>query len=113
MLPSYMAADVAAQQLVYYTVFPFSIPLPMRAAVAEVITRSNYALVIGNFEMDWEDGEIRFRSGLSFRDLPLSPALLDNAITPAVQAMERFIPAIVNVMQGNDTPADAISRAIV
>jgi hypothetical protein len=30
-----------------------------RAPPAEFITRANYGLIIGNFELDFEDGEIR------------------------------------------------------
>ena len=111
-LPSYLAVDAPAQQLVYYTVFPFSIPAERRGAVAELLTRSNYELVLGNFEMDVDDGEIRFRSGLSFRGIPLSPVMIHNAIAPAVGSMERFIPGIINVMQGKDSPAEAIEKIL-
>ncbi len=33
-------------------------------AVAEFITRANFGIVIGNFEIDFSDGEIRYKTSI-------------------------------------------------
>ncbi len=44
-----------------YTVFPVKAPEEKRGAVAAFLTRANYGLILGSFELDFDDGEIRFK----------------------------------------------------
>src|SRR3954467_14939357 len=53
---------VDLEQFIFYVVMPVRAPAQMRLAVAEYITRANYGLRIGNFEMDFDDGEVRYKS---------------------------------------------------
>jgi hypothetical protein len=80
----------------------------MYAQVAEYITRANYGLRIGNFEMDYSDGEVRYKSSLDFEGEPLTPKLIKNAMYPAVHTMDLYLPGLLGVMYGNKTPAEAI-----
>lgn len=50
--------------LFFYSVCPVNIPEDRRPAVAEYITRANYGLYVGNFEMDYTDGEVRYKSSI-------------------------------------------------
>jgi len=45
-----------------YSVMPDPIPEPSRQAVALALMNANYDLSGGNYEMDEEDGEVRFRT---------------------------------------------------
>src|SRR5579884_4552646 len=47
---------------------PIFAPVYRRAEVCEALTRANYGLWMGAFEMDLNDGEIRFRIGLPVED---------------------------------------------
>jgi len=47
--------------LVIYLKIPFHTPKEHFPAVAEFICRANWDLVIGNFELDYLDGEIRYK----------------------------------------------------
>ena len=33
-------------------------------AIAEFLTRTNYSMIIGNFELDFADGEIRYKTSI-------------------------------------------------
>ena len=46
-------------------------PEEMRVPMAEFLTRANYGLRIGNFEMDFEDGEVRYKSSVDFEGIEL------------------------------------------
>ncbi len=43
-------------------VCPINADEASRPMVAEYITRANYGLMVGKFEMDYSDGEVRFQS---------------------------------------------------
>lgn len=92
-------------QFLFYVVAPVKAPESARPAVAEFITRANYGLRIGNFEMDYRDGEVRYKSSLDFEGIALSPPLIKHAAYPAVQTMDRYLPGLMAVIYG-DKPAD-------
>ena len=79
-------------------------------AAAEFIARANYGLRIGNFELDFNDGEIRYKSSLDFEGAELTPSLIRNTIYPAVQTLDRYLPGLMKVMYGAATSQDAIAE---
>lgn len=66
--------------LLFYALAPFKVPEDARMAVAEFITRANYGMRIGNFELDLRDGEVRYKSSLDFEGATLTPALIQHTI---------------------------------
>ena len=109
-LRCYAQIRVDLEQFIFYVIAPVKAPEEVRAAVAEYITRANYGLRIGNFEMDYRDGEVRYKSSLDFEGTDLTPMLIKNAIYPAVQTMDLYLPGLLGVMYGNKTPAAAIQE---
>lgn len=101
---------VDLEQFLFYVVMPVRVPEQMRPAVAEFLTRANYGLRIGNFEMDFSDGEVRYKSSLDFEGDELTPALIRNAIYPAVQTLDRYLPGIMAVIFGGKSPEAAIAE---
>lgn len=53
-----------------------------RAAIAERITRIHFGLVSGNFEMNWEDGEVRFRTGIELTGISPTIELIAALVQP-------------------------------
>jgi len=45
-----------------FTVAPVVIPEEHRLKMAEFISRANYGLILGNFEIDFLAGELRFKA---------------------------------------------------
>lgn len=101
---------VDLEQFLFYVVMPMRVPADRRVAVAEFLTRANYGLRIGNFEMDFDDGEVRYKSSVDFEAAELTPTLIRNAIYPAVQTMDRYIPGVMTVIYGGKTPAEAVEE---
>lgn len=99
-----------ARQLLVYAVAPNSIPEELRGAAAEFLTRANYGIYIGNFEMDWSDGEVRYKSSIAFEGCALTYSLVRNAIYPAVHMMDKYLPGLLKVAYGGKIPADAIKE---
>ena len=60
---------VGDETVTCYHTAPIKVPVEQRAAVSEFITRANYGLTKGNFEMDFSDGELRYKTTISQHDL--------------------------------------------
>jgi len=101
---------VDLDQLMFYVIAPVKAPEELRLAVAEFVTRANYGLRIGNFEMDFDDGEVRYKSSLDFESATLTPELIRNAIYPAVQTTDRYLPGLMAVIYGGKPPAEAVAE---
>lgn len=97
------------EQLLFYVIASVRAPETARSAVAEFITRVNYGLRIGNLEMDFDDGEVRYKSSLDFGGETLTAGLVKNAIYPAVQLMDLYLPGLMNVIHEGRSPIDAIA----
>jgi hypothetical protein len=97
-------------QCIFYSVCPVNAPDHKRMAMAEFLTRVNYSTVIGNFEMDLSDGEVRYKTSIDVQDDHLSSNLVRNLIYTNVVIMDRYLPAIMNVIYGNVPPAEAIAK---
>ena len=51
---------------------------------------------------------MRYKSSLDFEGALLTPALIRNAIYPAVQTLDRYLPGLMSVIYGGQTPEVAI-----
>jgi hypothetical protein len=106
----FIRAEEEERRVVVYSVCPFNIPEERRAATMELLTRANYGLILGNFEIDLADGQVRFKTSLSLGSAPLTEALVDRLVIPNLHAMNTYLPAIARMVDGDLTPAEAISR---
>ena len=109
-LRCYAIVRVDLEEFLFYAVAPVKVPDEVRMAVAEYLTRANYGLRIGNFELDYSDGEVRYKSSLDFESQSLTPDLIRNAIYPAVHTMDRYLPGLLRVSFGGATPHEAIEE---
>src|SRR5688500_12466181 len=64
---------ISGTRLHCYSVLPTIVPQEKQREVMEYLTRANYGLSIGNFEMDLRDGEIRYKSSVDMADGELTP----------------------------------------
>lgn len=98
------------QQFLFYVIAPVKVPEEKRPLVAEFLTRANYGLRLGNFEMDYEDGEIRYKSSIDFEGVELPSILIRNMIYPSVQTMDRYLGGILKLIYGEADPKQIITE---
>ena len=84
-------------------------PEERRPAAAELITRINYGLRLGNFEMDFADGEIRYRAGIDVADGELTAEMVDAVIGATAGTVDRYFPAIMSFLWSDMAPEDAVA----
>ncbi len=109
-LRCYAIVRVDLEEFLFYAVAPVKVPEEVRMSIAEYLTRANYGLRIGNFELDYSDGEVRYKSSLDFEGQILTSDLIRNAIYPAVHTMDRYLPGLLRVSFGGATPHEAIEE---
>ncbi len=109
-LRCYAIVRVDLEEFLFYAVAPVKVPEQVRQAVSEFLTRANYGLRIGNFELDYSDGEVRYKSSLDFEGQNLTSDLIRNAMYPAVHTMDRYMPGLLRVSFGGATPHEAIEE---
>lgn len=91
---TYAEAREDSRRVIVYSVVPFNVPQERRTGVAEYLTRANYGLQIGNFELDLDDGEVRFKTSLDVKGAELTRELVDRAIVMNLHAMNRYVGGI-------------------
>jgi hypothetical protein len=52
------------EQMVFYSICPVNVPQHKLMAVAEFLTRANSGMILGNFELGFTDGEIRYKTSI-------------------------------------------------
>lgn len=93
-------------------VLPQQVPEDVRVAVAELACRINYKLCFGQFEIDFDDGELRFRYAMPSEELTDSPMDKAQRLLYLPHAMiTRYGPAFIKVVLGAQTPKEAIREA--
>ena len=95
-------------QMVFYSVCPVTAPEAKRAQVAEYITRANYGLVVGNFEMDYDDGEVRYKTSIDVEGTELTTELIRPLVYANVWTMDRYLPGIMAVAFGGAAAGAAL-----
>jgi len=100
-------------QVVFYSVAPGSAPAALRPAIAEFIARANFGMVVGNFELDFGDGEVRFRTSLELGPdglvgVPFA-RLFGRLVGTNLRMMDRYLPGLLDVL-GDRAPAEALAE---
>jgi hypothetical protein len=89
-------------ELLAYAVCTLAVPEARRAAVMEFLTRANFGLKLGCFELDLDDGELRFRTSVDFEGATVQGAMVRGALFTGVATLRAYLPGIADVVDGAD-----------
>jgi hypothetical protein len=82
----------------FYSVMPSKVPESKRRDIAEFLTRTNYGLLLGNFELDFADGEIRYKTSIDVEGSRLDAALIRQLVHTNVLTMDHYLPGILQLL---------------
>ncbi|WP_170229052.1 tetratricopeptide repeat protein [Polyangium fumosum] len=99
------------ERVVVYVIFEPKAKKELRTELAEFVTRANFGMGDGNFEMDFDDGSVRFKIALDYTEEPLSPLLLRNMIFDAMDTTEVYADALARVIAGKAKAKTAVRAA--
>ena len=100
-------------QVTFYSVAPITAPAAHRPAIAEFVARANFGMVVGHFELDFGDGEIRFKTSLELGPDGLDGVpfgrLFGRLVGTNLRMMDRYLPGLLDVL-GGQAPAEALAE---
>jgi hypothetical protein len=76
---------------VVYSKPNFTVPEERRLLMAEFITRANFGIVVGNFELDMSDGEIRFKTSFDSGGEEVPESIIVSTIEGNIAHMDKYI----------------------
>lgn len=95
--------------LLFYSILPLKVPKKKRRSLAEFLSRANYGLLLGNFELDFADGEIRYKTSLTLSGSDPDSSALQQWVYGNVLTADRYLPGILQVLEGS-SPETAIGQ---
>jgi hypothetical protein len=107
----YAEAGVENEFLLMRGLMPVNVPEMLRPVVGEYLLRVNCSLRWGNFDMDWSDGSVAFRTYLALfiRRKPTT-GQLGNLLAANCWAMDRYLPGLMSVIRGQMPPKEAFEK---
>lgn len=98
------------QQFVVYSVCGNKPTQDKYTVMQEFLTRANFGLRIGNFELDLRDGEIRFKTSIQFAGEVQADLMIEQCLLINIMTMERYLPGILQVIFTDISPEQAIAQ---
>jgi tetratricopeptide (TPR) repeat protein len=99
------------ERLVLYVLFHPKAKKEHRGELCEFVARANYGMGDGNFEMDVDEGSVRFRVSLDFTGTALPGPLVRNMIVDAMNTIELYEGALSRVIAGKTKAKSALRAA--
>lgn len=95
-----------------YAVINNKIPKEQYNSVSEYLHLANYGLLYGNFEMDFNDGEIRYKLAIDCQDVANIPNnYIDRSVLIPCQMIQKYGKGIIQLMLGIGDPKFLIEEA--
>lgn len=105
--------NVHPDEYVAYGIIPVgadSDDAEMMTAMAEFICRANYGLKNGCFEMDFRDGEIRYKTYVDCEQSLPSKQIVENSIHCIAAMYKRYIPGIADIIFAGSSAKEAVEK---
>ena len=94
----------------FISLFPSRATEARRSAAAELLARLNFSLKHGNFELDYKDGEIRFKTSHFAPSQSLTAEEMEHLVWSNLSLVDTYYEVIMNVLHAGMTPERALAR---
>ncbi len=96
----YILAKEAEQICSVYGIFPETVPQEKLPTVAEFLMRINTRLIVGNFELNFDTGEIYFKTSIDVEGDCFSESLLHQLFYTNAFTIDCYFPEIFKIIAG-------------
>jgi hypothetical protein len=93
-------AQEEEEYFIFYSRCPVTVPHNQYQTMAKFLMSINGQVLLGNFEMDLNDGSIRYKTSIKFKGDRLSKALIKQLVYRNIYTMDTYLPSIQAVSQG-------------
>jgi len=98
--------------LAIYGILPFLIPETHQSAAMLLITQINYDMLVGNLEMDVNDGEIRYKNAIDVEAVGLDNEIIEHLLQSVV-AMTTVANELFGDLVNNQDPAEDMQTLLL
>lgn len=99
-----------SRYLLFYSYYPFSIPKEQLPFAVEFITQANFNMVNGNFEIDMDQGQIRYKTSLWVEKMSASQEAFRQLIFTNVNIADDYFPGIQKMLEKQIAPATVLEE---
>ncbi len=96
------------RQLVLYSFFPYKIKPHKLAAVAEFIARVNYDMMIGNFELNFDTGEVRYKTSVDLGLHIFEYTMLQSLMEANFACMDTYFEGLMKIIYSSISPEEVV-----
>jgi hypothetical protein len=104
-----ICSDEPADNLFVLLRAPCWVPRRRRPEAAEYLTRANWGMSLGSFDMDWSDGEVVFRVSVHAPGTSLTAEMVTRMVDAALWAKRRYADGLERTIVG-EQPAAVIAE---
>lgn len=108
---------VAAQEvgdgggkLVVYSLPSVTVPAAHRDRAAQAVCRMNHGVILGNWELDLDEGEVRYKTSADLRGTTPTAEMVRHLVFTNVMMTDRYLPALLGVVFGDKDPKAAVDE---
>ena len=106
-----LACEDDSGRFVFVSLIPIKAPEARRPACAELLCRINARVGLGHFNLDFNDGELAFRTVVPVAKRGrLSAEMIEHIIQGHRVVVDCFIPAITSVVYAGQSPERALAQ---
>jgi hypothetical protein len=104
-------ANETASLVVCFTRAPLLVPLRARRRVMDFITRANFGMQHGSFELGLDDGLLGFRTSTDVVGSVIAESTVRSMVAHNISTFDRYMPYLMEVIYGKRQPRDAVEAA--
>lgn len=105
-------ADVQEEEkrAIFYSICEINTPENKKVLMCELLTRLNYGKFLGNFEMDWEEGKIRYKTSMYYKGISENlSSTIEGMVMFNIIMMDKALPAILHLINDDVSALEAFS----
>lgn len=103
--------DEHDQIILVYTILGSIIVSDKRNRISQLLTKINYGLRIGNFEMDYDDGQIRYKTSIDYDGVKeFDDSFIANLILISLTTTDKYFQAIEEGLHTRKTIEKILER---
>ena len=101
--------DEEDKKILFVSICGSNTPAEKKTTMLELLNGFNYELFFGNFEMGLEDGEVRFRTSISYKHFELNEDAVGEIIMSNIQTMDKCMSYILKTMYSEVKVSDVLA----
>jgi hypothetical protein len=98
------------RQAFFISMVPVKIQPEQRPVVAEFLCRANFGLILGNFELDYETGEVRYKTSVDVTGGELTSRMVKTQFDVNLATVDKYAKGLIGILYRGLTPAQAIAE---